>query len=774
MPRTPRADIIDLVLTVKSYPRLTRQFAGYLLFGLLLTFSSKDIYSADYVGRQSCASCHKTQNESWIGSDHDLAMQDAYHQTISANFNNATFTYFDVISTFFNKNGKFFVRTDGPDGKLADYEIKYTFGIFPLQQYLIEFPGGRLQALSIAWDTRPKSEGGQRWFHLYPNEKITHEDPLHWTGPNQNWNHMCAGCHSTNLRKNFDPQQSRYNTTWSEIDVSCEACHGPGSNHVAWAQPTNDKQYPNKGLTVRLNEPGTWEIDNQTGLATRTPLLKDNIQVETCGRCHARRATVHSEYVHGQPLMDTHYPATLREELYYADGQIDDEVYVYGSFLQSKMYRKGVTCTNCHEPHSLKLKADGNALCATCHLPTKFDTPKHHFHKSGTQTAQCVSCHMPKKNYMVIDPRRDHSFRIPRPDLSVKLSTPNACTQCHAERTNKWAAGAITKWYGTKRGRETHYGEAIYAARQGAVNAERLLVALAKNPSQPAIARATAGALMQGYISPVTVPVLKTLLHDPDPLVRVSALDAVDALPSQNKVQLAQHLLTDPVRVVRIEAARVLANTRNVLLDAEGAALENATREYIETLKENADRPETHANLGNVLVRVRSLKEAEAAYEKAIEIDPNFVPAYVNLSDLYRAQNKDDEGRKLLLKAIKIQPEDGSLHHAYGLLLVREKRLTDALNALRKAIDLEPNNTRYRYVYAIALESAGRLDEALQTLDVAHAQRPADRNVLYALISFHERTGNFQAAATFAETLVEVSPWDQNARALRKRLVVGD
>jgi predicted CXXCH cytochrome family protein len=472
--------------------------------------------------------------------------------------------------------------------------------------------------------------------------------------------------------------------------------------------------------------------------------------------------------------MDTHYPATLREELYHADGQIDDEVYVYGSFLQSKMYRKGVTCTNCHEPHSLKLKADGNALCATCHLPTKFDTPKHHFHKSGTQATQCVSCHMPSKNYMVIDPRRDHSFRVPRPDLSVKLGTPNACTQCHVERTNEWAAAATKKWYGTDRHQKTHYGEAIYAGRRGAVNAERLLTALAKDRSQPAIARATAGSLMQGYISPVTIPVLKTLLHDPDPLVRVSALNTVDALPPQNKVQLAQHLLTDAVRVVRIEAAQLLADTRSLLPAAERQALESATREYAETLKENADRPDAHANFGNVLVRVRRLKEAEAAYNKAIEIDPNFVPAYINLADLYRAQNRDAEGKQLILQAIKIQPDNGSLHHAYGLLLVREKRLTDALNALKKAIDLDPRNTRYRYVYAVALESAGRPNEGLQILETTHAGWPADRNVLYALISFHERSGNLKAAVKFADTLIQVSPWDQNAHALRKRLATGD
>ena len=213
--------------------------------------------AVNYVGPAACAACHAGEIEAWQGSHHDRAMQVANERSVLGNFDNATFQYAGITSTFSKRNGNFFVSTDGPDGRLSDYEIKYTFGVTPLQQYLIEFPGGRMQALPIAWDTRPKDKGGQRWFHLYPSERITHEDELHWTRPQQNWNFMCADCHSTNLKKNYDATSHTFKTTWSEVNVSCEACHGPGSRHVEWALRAAQglkKTDTTKGLTVSFRE----------------------------------------------------------------------------------------------------------------------------------------------------------------------------------------------------------------------------------------------------------------------------------------------------------------------------------------------------------------------------------------------------------------------------------------------------------------------------------------------------------------------------------------
>jgi len=330
-----------------------------------------------YVGRTICAECHPQQNTQWAGSHHDLAMQPANAETVLGDFDNATLTQYGVTSSFFRKENRFIVRTEGGDGELHDYEIKYTFGVDPLQQYLIEFPGGRLQALSIAWDARPEAQGGQRWFHLHPDEKIAHDDELHWSKPSQNWNSMCAECHSTNLQKNYNPAQKRFDTGWSEIDVSCEACHGAGADHLAWArkEPGWERLESNMGLALLLDERKnvSWVVNPETGKVIRSKPRSGEKEIEMCARCHARRSPISGVYVHGERLADHYRPRLLDEGLYFADGQIDDEVYVYGSFLQSKMYQVGVTCSDCHDPHRAVLKTPGNSVCLQCHQADRYD-----------------------------------------------------------------------------------------------------------------------------------------------------------------------------------------------------------------------------------------------------------------------------------------------------------------------------------------------------------------------------------------------------------------
>ncbi len=426
---------------------------------------------AVYIGRQACLECHVRENDLWTGSHHDLAMQPASPDTVLGDFADVSFTHRGITSSFSQRDGGFFVHTDGPDGDVTEFRVTHTFGVTPLQQYLVEFPNGRRQVLPLCWDARDTDDDGQRWFHLYPDETIPHGDELHWTGPNQNWNFMCAECHSTDLQRGYDLQADAYNTTWSEIDVSCEACHGPGSRHYLWAAFGLDAtDYDNRGLTVRLRDTdgGGWVMDMATGNAKRTVPRRSPTEVETCARCHARRLVINVRDEPGQSLLDTYIPSLLTERLYHADGQILGEVYVYGSFVQSKMYREGVTCGDCHEPHGLALLAEGNALCAKCHLPDRYDTPKHHFHEQlapGTPGTSCVDCHMPSRTYMVVDPRRDHSMRVPRPDLTVSLGTPNACNGCHADRSARWAADTVDDWYGA---RPPHYGEALHAGRTSA------------------------------------------------------------------------------------------------------------------------------------------------------------------------------------------------------------------------------------------------------------------------------------------------------------------
>ena len=365
--------------------------------------------------------------EAYRASDHARAMQPATAQTVLGRFDQATVTHKGVVSTFFRRDGNFVVRTDGPDGKPAEFEIAYTFGADPLQQYLIRFPDGRLQALGLAWDTRPRADGGQRWFHLYPGVTLRPPDPLHWTGREQTWNFQCAECHSTDLRKGYDVAANRYATTWAELTVSCEECHGPGSAHVAWAEgrpPGAARPPPGAtGLVVRLGRgEGAWAIkDTERGIAEWTGPPRASMELDVCARCHARRRPIVDPHVYGRPFLDTHVPALLEPGLYHADGQVLGEVYEWGSFVQSRMQRAGVVCSDCHEPHRTALRAPGNAVCAQCHLPARFDTPAHHHHRVASDAARCVSCHMPARTHMVVDPRRDHSFRVPRPDLSVTL-----------------------------------------------------------------------------------------------------------------------------------------------------------------------------------------------------------------------------------------------------------------------------------------------------------------------------------------------------------------
>jgi predicted CXXCH cytochrome family protein len=461
-------------------------------------------------------------------------------------------------------------------------------------------------------------------------------------------------------------------------------------------------------------------------------------------------------------LLDAYLPALLEPGLYHADGQIDGEVYEYGSFLQSRMHAAGVTCSNCHDPHSAKLIAAGNALCAQCHLPEKFDVAAHHHHQPGSTGAQCVNCHMPTKNYMVVDARRDHSIRVPRPDLSVSIGTPNACTQCHADRSAQWAAETVAGWYPGGRQTTAHYGTALHAGRIGAVDAEQQLDRLILDQSQPAIVRASALPLLVPYASPASEPVIKAALRDPDPLVRMASPRALPGTPPPRVVDAAAPLLTDPVRAVRIEAARALAGTDLLAL----TALVKATAELVATEMVDADRPEAHLNLGLLDLLRRQPTEAEAEYRTALRLDPNFVPALVNLADLDRARGRDDEGAELLRKAAAIEPDNADVRHALGLYLVRKHDYPEALDLLRRAHELRPDNARYAYVYAVALNSNGAAGEALALLEETHRQHPADRNVLMALVSIAREQGDFAAALLHARELVSLRPADKQLRAL--------
>ncbi|MGE5770070.1 MAG: multiheme c-type cytochrome, partial [Betaproteobacteria bacterium] len=594
---------------------------------------SKSVVSpARYVGAAACSDCHEAETNAWRGSHHDLAMAEASNSTVLGDFDGAAFTYTGVTSRFFKRDGRFFVNTDGPDGKLADFEIRYVFGVHPLQQYLIGFPDGRIQALGIAWDSRPKDKGGQRWFHLYPDQELSAGDPLHWTGIDQTWNFQCAECHSTDLRKNYDAAKNTYATTWAEIDVACEACHGPGSAHVNWAK--DDKLGPN-GLTVQFDERKGiyWSIDRATGTAHRSAPRTSAKELETCGVCHSRRTQIAEPWRPGRSLLDSHVPSLLHAGLFEADGKSLDEVYNYAPFRQSRMFMAGVSCSDCHDPHSLKLVAEGDAVCEQCHDGQTFAATSHHHHDGGSPGARCVACHMPVRTYMIVDPRHDHAFRVPRPDESIRFGTSNACTDCHGDKEAAWAAAAIERWFGpTRKGFQT-WTETFAATRAGEPDAAAMLLKLAVDFDAPSIARATAFESLTDHPSREVAAATQGGLGDADPLVRLAALRALRPYPAQYLWPLAKPLLADPVRAVRIEAASLLADVpRDGLPPADRERLSRAVDEYVAAQRVNADRPEHRVNLGTLYLRQQRFADAEAEFTAARALDPTFAPADVSLA----------------------------------------------------------------------------------------------------------------------------------------------
>ena len=667
---------------------------------------------AEYIGRQSCAQCHQAETKRWQGSDHDLAMDLATEEFVLGDFQDTSLEHHGVTSKMSHGPDGYFVETQGADGQTARFRVKYVFGYWPLQQYLAEVEPGRLQVLPVTWDVEK-----QRWYYASPDAPFGPGDPLHWTGSAQNWNHMCADCHSTHFEKNYDVESGKHHPSYSEMDVSCEACHGPGSLHVKIARSGGvfwDRRY---GL-------GLPQLKGEDALP----------QLESCAPCHAHRRRVYPGFQPGKPFMD-HYGLTLLEDnLYHPDGQIDEEVYVYGSFTQSKMYRKGVRCTDCHDPHSTRVKSGGNALCAQCHKPDKFDRPSHHHHKIGSPGAQCVECHMPSKKYMVVDGRRDHSLRIPRPDLSVELGTPNACNNCHtkSKETPQWAADQIVKWFGPQRKNDPHYAQVIAAGRRGEARALSQLADLAVSPHAGPIVRATAVSLLATrYSGRARDAAIQTALTDRDGLVRAAAVRAFEQPAAEDPravdpgLSKLLPLLKDPLRLVRTEAARVLAARPRAALDAEDrASLKQALAEYRTGLMANGDRSGAHMSLGMLHMQDGETEQAVDEFRLAIGLDPQVVGPRSNLAQLFDSLDRKPEARalreqeaKLLARDANLLPQHAGIRYQLALTQYLLGREREAEASLKQALVIEPESTQFLLMLALLYEKQKRWALARKTTE---------------------------------------------------------
>ena len=717
--------------------------------------------SATYVGRASCVECHQSEYQQWQGSHHDLAMDSATADTVLGDFNDAQLEHFGTLSRMFRRGDDFIVNTEGPNGQLRDFRIKYVFGVEPLQQYLVEFDrpaemveneNARLQVLRITWDTERN-----RWFYLSPpdvDEKLAPDDPLHWTGSAQNWNHMCAECHSTNLQKNFDVATKTYHTTFTDIDVSCEACHGPGSLHVQQAKSRSVFWDRKRGYALK-----------------RLKSANSRPEIEACAPCHSRRSVIADCNAAQADYYDCCENELLRPLTYYPDGQIRDEVYVYGSFVQSKMYHKGIRCSDCHDSHSAQLIRDGNQVCTSCHQhpAAKYDTPAHHNHRQGSTGASCVECHMPETPFMEVDFRRDHSLRVPRPDLSVRWQTPNACTGCHLEKTklpaekasglgcyadwlaaatsdeqirteisrvDEWASEWVRKWYGDKP--RPHFANALGAAWQGDPQSTERLKEVVQSREAAEITRAS--ALWQLFLQApeASVPLAKRLISNRSPQIRATAIRCLQAADVATIIETAGARLNDPVRLVRIEAANLLSGVpRDRLTRDQQLALTPALEEYRSAMLRNSDQGGSHLALGVLAERMGDFQRARSAYETAIHVQPkvagprsNLAQLLQNMGDTKLSQRLLSEELLLLQRDAKLAPEHPSVQYRYGLSLYLNGRLDDALPLIHRAHELQPANTEYLLMLCLLNEKLRNWQASLESLEQLIALQPGNPELL--------------------------------------------
>lgn len=695
--------------------------------------SVKEIPDSYFLGDNNCKECHKEQYKEWEGSHHDKAMQLADSTSVLANFNDEKFTSQGVTSHFYKMGGDFYVNTEGPDGKNHDYKIVYTFGITPLQQYIVKFPDGHFQCLRTAWDSVKN-----KWFDLYPDFKVVHSEWLHWSRGGLNWNTMCSDCHSTNVRKNYDFKTHSYDTKFSIINVNCEACHGPGKQHVEDVK--------------RLGS-----IYASTGTMQMTLNTTPKELVDQCARCHMRREQFSKDFNFEGTLLDHYFPQLIEEPIYYPDGQILDEDYVYGSFIQSKMYKNDVACNNCHNSHSLKLKFEGNALCAQCHIPEKYDTLKHHFHELNTEGAQCINCHMPGKYYMGNDFRRDHSFRVPRPDLSLKYGTPNACAGCHNDKDNEWAWMEFKKLFGAVD--SIHFSDKLAPGITRQPNAHIGLTELINDKTQPEIARASATKALSNYNTENFIAQYLALLNDESPLVRGASIDVLSEINNTDYVSHFLPLLNDPKRSIRIKAFYGLSGLgENQVPEKYKDVYQKVKKEFFTYLNTNSDFVGGRIKKANYYLKKGDLQKGIEGYESALKIDNINNQARLTLANLYYNNQNYIKAEEAFETIIAQEPEYGPVYYSLALLLAELERTDEAIEQLAKASEKMPENSRVYYNLSLLYDKKQDHNNAEKILIKGLKIDANNESLLYALAYHYLSYDQPEKAKNILIRLIELYP----------------
>ena len=683
----------------------------WLVFGSLSALAAVAEHTVD--PNQQCQSCHQSEHSLWQQSDHAKAMAVANKQSVLGDFSGVEVQHFGQKAIFFIKDNQFMVTVSFDDNS-DTYPIKHTFGHYPLQQYLVETEPGRRQVLPFAWVARPNKEGGQRWFHLYDDQEIIPQDRLHWRQPLQNWNGMCADCHSDGLKRNYDIDNNTFATTSLGINVGCISCHGDLSDH----------QLSNTKLTPLQSQPstfGAWLRGEKGKTAHWQGKPRDNSFMEACFSCHSLRAPLTDGIDSNTALLDQFMPQFLTAPQYYVDGQIKEEVYVYGSFQQSKMFAAGVNCLDCHDKHSMKIKIEGNGLCLQCHSNEVYDVKSHHRHQADSSGAQCVNCHMTTNRYMGVDDRRDHSFKIPRPDVSSEFGTPNACVSCHDKKSNQWAEQVLASWHGKVKPLsptrhnyyQLHRGQRISLVQHLAIIADQQI---------DVITRATAISLLNQTTNELNAAELTPYFTHREQLLRLAAAGSAVLLPIEQRIKFIAPLLKDRLKAVRVAAARSLIDSGITVQQLP--VLKLAFAELQLTNELSSWRGEGRLNQGSIEFGTGQFEAAQQSFMAVIKIEPYFEAGYLNLAQFYRAQQQAAQEQSVLVRGMSKLPTSAALQYAYALSLIRQQQHPKALSFFERAMTLQPTEQQYVYAYILALDGQNKAALALSKLQQLIVKHP--------------------------------------------------
>ena len=734
--------------------------------GLYAFEDDRKVFAA-YAGSASCRECHEEEHELWRTSNHALAEREVEPAMDQRAFDPGRgFTHGSQSTTASWTNDTPAVTCIGLSGKQEMHPVVRVIGNTPLRQFLVTFPGGRLQTLEVAYDPR-----SNQWFNVYGSEDRKPGEWGHWTGRGMNWNYMCASCHNTRLRRNYDPADDSYHTTMAEPSVGCEACHGPLRSHNDWQRQFGKTDAKDPTVTKR----GKAQV------------------MDNCGSCHARRTQLTSEFKPGDDFLDDFELVTVdRTERYYADGQVRDEDYEYGSFLGSRMHQRGVTCTDCHNPHSMKTLLPGNWLCLRCHgggdtnapainpvthsrhrvhgfdtngQPVNLDLTKYRPKEIPETGGECVNCHMPQTVYMQRHWRHDHGFTSPDPALTKQFGIPNACNRCHQNKDADWAMRFCAEWYGAKMERATRKrAQLIARSQRGETGARADLVSWLEKEDIPYWQAVAFGLLGQWSDRPETFEVLRQGLGNTNALVRTAAAGALEATVSDSPaaVEALRLRLEDPVRSVRIAAAAAL----RAILDPAS----HAGQDFERYLENNADEPSGQMQLGVFYFSRNDLPASLDHFRKAVEWDPYAVPMRQELAVVLSTLNRPDEAARELEQACRLAPRDAESHYKLGLAYNELGNLARATRELETVVQLDPRHSDGWYNLGLAQNTLGETEAALESLLQAEVIDPRQAKIPYARATILAHLARNKEAANEAEKALALNPGFSEARALLEAL----